>query len=112
MIGVIRIVCATIIACGVNNRPNDPERTRAREQEIDREPDHDRRQSHQCIEHDDHDLAAGKARERDPGAERQADERGERHRREAHEEREAHDGEERGIAGQHEVEGGHVVPHG
>ena len=54
MIGVTRMVCAMIIACGVNSMPQRPERAGARQQQIDREPDHDRRQAHQRVEHDDH----------------------------------------------------------
>ena len=50
------------------------ERPGARQQEVDREPDDDGRQSHQRVEDDDHSLAAGKARERDGGAKRHADE--------------------------------------
>ena len=75
MIGATRIVCAITIACGVNRRPQDAERAGARQQQIDREPDHHRRQAHQRVEDDDHRLAAGKAHERERGAERQADQR-------------------------------------
>ena len=80
MIGATRMVCAMIIAAGVNRMPNDAERPRARQQKIDHEPDHHRRQTHQRVEHDDDAVAAGKARQRDQGAERYADQGGARAR--------------------------------
>ena len=104
MIGATSMVCAMIIARGVNSRPNDPERSRPRQREIDRKPDDDRRQAHQRVEQDDDALAAGKSRQRDPGAERHADQRGEQHRRQADDQRQPHDGEQRGIAAEHELQ--------
>ena len=103
MIGAIRMVCATIIACGVNSRPHDPSGPDAREQEIDREPDHDRRQAHQRIEDHDHGLAAGKAGERDGGAERHADEGAEGDRRQADDQRQPHDRQQRRIGREHQL---------
>ena len=63
------------------------ERARARQQQIDRQADDDRRQAHQGVDKDDGDLAAGKAGEREQGADRHADQRGEQHRAEADDQR-------------------------
>src|SRR5262249_35560843 len=80
------------------------ERPGARQQEVDGEPDDDGRQSHQCIEDDDHRLAAGKADQRDGGAKRHADESAENDRRQADDERQPHDRKQRRIAGRAAVE--------
>ena len=48
------------------------ERTGARQQQVDDEPDDDRRQPHRGVQRDDHRAAARKARDRDRRAERQA----------------------------------------
>ena len=73
MIGATRMVWATIIACGVNSRPQRAERPGARKQQVDDQPDYHRRQAHQRIESDDHSFAARKPDERDGSAEREAD---------------------------------------
>jgi hypothetical protein len=100
-----------IMARGVNKRPNDPSGPEPRQREIDRKADDDRRQAHQGVEQDDDALAAGKSRERDPGAKGDADQRGQQHRGQAHDQRQPHDGEQRGIAAEHELEGGYVGWH-
>ena len=73
MIGAIRMVWAMTIACGVNRMPHEPSGPE-RDSKKDRQPHDHRRQAHQRIEDHDHRLAAGEARERKPGAERQPDE--------------------------------------
>jgi hypothetical protein len=103
--GAIKTVCAITIACGVNRRPQ------AREQEIDHEPDYDWRQAHQRVEDDDHGLAAGEARQRHHGAERHANERGERDRGQAHDQRQAHDGNQRRVGPQQQLQRRNVVRH-
>jgi hypothetical protein len=54
-------------------QPQAAERTCARQQQIDDEPDHDRRQPHRRIENHDDGLAAGKTGKRQGRTERQAD---------------------------------------
>jgi len=88
------------------------ERLGARQQEVDGEPDDDGRQSHQCIEDDDHRLAAGKADQRDGGAKRDADESAENDRRQADDERQPHDRKQRRISGEQQLKRRNVVRHG
>jgi len=57
MIGATRIVCAITMACGREQQAPRPERPRARQTQIYRQPDDDRRQAHQRIEHHDGCLA-------------------------------------------------------
>ena len=49
MIGITRIVWATIIAVRREQEAQRAERAGARQQQIDRKPDHDRRQPHQRL---------------------------------------------------------------
>ena len=73
MIGITRIVCATTIAAGREQDAERAERPRAREQQIDEQPDDDRRQAHERVERHDHHLPPRKALDRDRSAQRQAD---------------------------------------
>ena len=65
IVGVIRIVCAITIAVGVNRMPQRAQRPGARQQQVDDEPDDDRRQAHQRVQDDDQRAAPGKSRDGD-----------------------------------------------
>ena len=60
MIGSTSTVCAMTIAGGVNEQVQAPQRPGARQQEIDEQAHHDRRQPHQRVQDHDHRLASGK----------------------------------------------------
>ena len=69
MIGATSMICATTIACGVNSMPQAPSGPERDSDRNTRQSDHHRRQPHQRVEDDDGGFAAGKADERDQGAE-------------------------------------------
>ena len=63
------------------------ERSGARQQQVDEQPHHDGRQAHRGVQRHDQRAAAGKATDRNGGAERQADDGRAQRRREADAER-------------------------
>jgi hypothetical protein len=88
------------------------ERPGARQQEIDGQPDDDGGQSHECIKDDDHSLVAGKARQRDGGAKRHADESAENDGRQTDDERQPHNRKQRRIAAEQQLKRRNVAGHG
>ena len=104
--GSASMVCATTIAAGVNSQPKDAERAGTRQDEIDREPDHDRRQAEQRVGEHDQASASGKARHRQQRAERRADGGGDDSRGRADLQRQQHDREQLGIAPRDQAERG------
>ena len=85
------------------------ERSRTRQQEINRETDQHGRQAHQRVEHDDHAGAAGETRQRDGRSQRNADDAGEQRGRQTHKQRQTHDGHQRRIGGEHHVKRGGLL---
>jgi len=67
------------------------ERAGARQQQIDEQAHHHRRQAHQRVQHHDHRLTARKAPDRDGGAERQPEQRSADHGRQADRQAQADD---------------------
>src|SRR5215468_4904457 len=111
MIGAISTVCDDHRLRGEQKTPR-PERPGARQQEIDGEPDDDGGQSHECIEDDDHSLVAGKARQRDGGAKRHADESAENDGRQTDDERQPHNPKQRRIAAEQQLKRRNLAGHG
>src|SRR5882762_804119 len=82
------------------------ERAGTREQEVYEQPHHDRGQAHECVQQYDYRLPAAKTAYRDRGTERQAQQRGDRHRRQAHAQAEQNDLDQLGVETDQERERG------
>jgi hypothetical protein len=95
--GAISTACAITIAAGVNSSPERAERPGARQQQVDQQPRHHRRQPHQGVQHDQQRLPAGEARHRQHRPQRQPDQRGQQRRGEGHAQRQPDDAPQRGV---------------
>src|SRR6266849_3100561 len=73
------------------------ERTRTRKQKVYEQSHHDRRQTHEGVQHHDHRLPAAKTADRDRGAQRQAQQCCDHHRRQAHAQAEQNDLDKLGV---------------
>ena len=80
MIGRTRIVCAITIAGRREQQAELAERAGARKEEVDEQADDHRREAHQSVEQHDQRPAPGKPADGQRRAQRQAEQRRQRHR--------------------------------
>jgi hypothetical protein len=105
MIGATRIVCAITMACGVNKRPHDPS---GPERDSDRNTASPTTTGGSPISALSTTITTSRPRKRLRAI---PDERGEQDGAQTDDQRQPHDGKQRGVAREHQMEGGNVFRH-